>query len=116
MGLIEGGRTGKYLRGRPELDVSGGDDEEEAIDDFEVDDLLGRRADALLQGDDLRPSVRHIHIRSVYARARSEKPKNGDLRGRGEGTRLPESGILFTLETRERALQMRSGCGDFVSG
>lgn len=43
--------------------MSGGDDEKQAIGDFEINDMLGGGAIGWLQRDDLRPSICHIHLR-----------------------------------------------------
>lgn len=50
------------LRRAPELEVRRRDDEEEAVVDLEVDDPVRRGAQASLQRDHLRPSVRHVHL------------------------------------------------------
>lgn len=42
--------------------MGGRDDEQQAIDDFEVDDALRRRTEPLLKGDHLRPAISHIHL------------------------------------------------------
>lgn len=71
------------LGGAPELEVGGGDDEEEASGDSQVDDPVGGGggAEAGLQGDHLRPSVRHVHLGGDL------KDGNLELRGREEGER-----------------------------
>ena len=51
-----------YLGSAPEFKVSGGDNEQRAIDDFEVHNLLCRGTQSLLQRDDLRPPICHIHL------------------------------------------------------
>jgi len=51
-----------YLGSAPKFKVSGRDNEQRAIDDFEVHNLLGRWTESLLERDDLRPPICHIHV------------------------------------------------------
>lgn len=97
--------------------------EEKAIDDSEVYDLLGRRAEALLQRDDLRPSVRHIHLRFSILPIRSDFGVCNDALARPNikyqiQSRHEKKMVERDLRERERT-QKRSDCcwgRDFASG
>lgn len=94
----EGGRAGvANLGGAPELEVGGGDDEEMAVDDLEVDDPIergggggGGGGSGALQGDDLGPSICHVHLRlRLEAKTTTEKKRrDGVWQIRSERSRV----------------------------